>query len=682
MKNIPAIISFLGITVFATAAIVPAKSGTQADGISVTGSISLKTPGNPAETFSLTESGNGVLTPEHDLPLSIVKRTSSENEVTRIEISVTAEQLLYYNIGQCLGTGFDSDDCLYYMPGFWYRDNMRSPKSAPSFHTSDSWAVREDRISTPLTGIYNTKTGEYCTVLRIDDFGSDAQPCHTYGEVILSDDTSIGYTGFGNHSGESAVVFGFPYKEEPKSYIRKLTLAPAVQAFARLDAGETDTVVWEIRYGKAGSWSDFVAEVWKYSFDMSAPQPVKPKYGPEEAKDLLSRFFEQSYVGDFPLKYYSGVELRTADCKPNGKAELGFIGRVLLNAFNALEYGLEHSREDLVLQAESVFASYLEHGFTAGGLFRENVDFRKDPSGYEDGIYSIRRQSEAVCAILTYLDYEKDNGRRHPEWESRIKTVLDRFTVLQSADGSFPRKFDDALEIKDPSGGSTSSAVLPLAMGYRYFKDKDYLAAAELAAGYIERELISKADYFSSTLDANCEDKEASLYASTAMYYMSLAEKDKEKRSHYDSLCLESAYFALSWYYLWDVPFAQGQMLGDVGFKSRGWGNVSVENNHIDVFIFEFADVLDYLAEKFGESRFSEFTEVIRTSMLQLLPEKGSMYDIALEGYCPEVVQHTAWDYGKNGKGFYNDIFAPGWTVASLWQMLSPGRAEDYFNKK
>lgn len=32
----------------------------------------------------------------------------------------------------------------------------------------------------------------------------------------------------------------------------------------------------------------------------------------------------------------------------------------------------------------------------------------------------------------------------------------------------------------------------------------------------------------------------------------------------------------------------------------------------------------------------------------------------------PEVVQHTHWDYGRNGKGYYNNIFAPGWTVASL----------------
>lgn len=66
--------------------------------------------------------------------------------------------------------------------------------------------------------------------------------------------------------------------------------------------------------------------------------------------------------------------------------------------------------------------------------------------------------------------------------------------------------------------------------------------------------------------------------------------------------------------------------------------------------------------------------------MLQLMSRPDHMFNIAKVGYYPEVVQHTNWDYGKNGKGFYNDIFAPGWTVASLWQMLSPSRIEDFFS--
>ena len=46
-------------------------------------------------------------------------------------------------------------------------------------------------------------------------------------------------------------------------------------------------------------------------------------------------------------------------------------------------------------------------------------------------------------------------------------------------------------------------------MGWKYFGDKRYLAAAKRTVDYVERNIISKSDYFSSTLDANCEDKEA-----------------------------------------------------------------------------------------------------------------------------------------------------------------------------
>ena len=92
--------------------------------------------------------------------------------------------------------------------------------------------------------------------------------------------------------------------------------------------------------------------------------------------------------------------------------------------------------------------------------------------------------------------------------------------------------------------------------------------------------------------------------------------------------------------------------------------------------------MLDKLSAHYNEPRFAGFSEVIRSSMLQLLPKENNMFDIAKAGFYPEVVQHTTWDYGRNGKGFYNDIFAPGWTVASLWQMLSPDRVDNFFAKR
>lgn len=637
--------------------------------------ISLKIPGNPAVTYQLTgnPAGSGcenLVPSEEKIPVVISRKTESRGDTDRLTVTVSASEDIYFNFAQTVASGFNHADCQFYMPGFWYRRNLRSPREAPSFHTSDSWTVREDRLSTPLTGIFDEKTAEYMTVARLDDFKDEALTTHKEGEVIVSGKTSVGYTGFENVNGKSALSFGFPYHEAPKTYIRKLTLDPEVIAFQYLKKGESMSLVWEVKRSKVPDFSAFVAEVWNYSYDLYQPEPVETPYTPDVMKNVLSGFFTGSFVDQHELKYTSGVELQINTCESKGIAEVGFVGRVLLNAFNALEYGEQHNRPELVKNSLTIFDSYLEHGFTDSGFFREvvNYDYQADQT-----ILSIRRQSEGLYAVLYYLQYEKKQGRRHPEWETKTKHMLGQILKLQKENGSFPRKFRDDMSIVDDSGGSTPSATPMLVLASKYFKQKQYLESAKKTAQYLDDEIISRSDYFSSTLDANCEDKEASFYASTALYHLSLFTKGKESK-HYMELARKAAYFCLSWYYTWDVPFARGQMLGDIGLKTRGWGNVSVENNHIDVYIFDFAAILDWLSVNFEEPRFSAFSQVIKTSMCQLLPCEGHLCGIAKAGYYPEVVQHTNWNYGRNGKGFYNDIFAPGWTVASLWEMLTPER--------
>lgn len=648
----------------------------------ISASISLKVPGNDAKQYPLAlqkmQDGMYSCRASEKLPLDIIRQVVDKDGKQRITVTLKALENVYFNYGEQIKTGYKHSDCQFYMPGFWYRRNLRSPKEAPSFHTSDSWLVREDRLSTPLTAAFNPVSGTSMSVIRIDKFDKEALTTHKEGEVILSGETSIGYTGFCNVDGMTVLAYGFPYKEAPKTYIRKLTLAPAVEAFQLLRKGDSISMTWEVSERNAADFSECVQRTWEYCYDTNRPKPVDTPYTVDRMKEVMSNFFVESYVGNTPTHYYSGVELETATCANTDVAEVGFVGRTLLNAFNALEYGKQQNRQDLVDNANHIFDTYLQNGFSPAGFFNEVVHYNR---GFKETRHSIRRQSEGVYAILNYLNYEKQQKRKHPEWEKRIKGMLDSFLKLQNEDGSFPRKFKDDFSVVDASGGSTPSATLPLVMASKYFKDKRYLASAKHTVDYLEKELISKADYFSSTLDANCEDKEASLYAATAAYYLALVTKGEE-RAHYAGLAKKAAYFALSWYYTWDVPFAEGQMLGDIGLKTRGWGNVSVENNHIDVFIFEFADVLHWLSKEYNEPRFSDFAEVISTSMRQLLPYEGHMCGIAKVGYYPEVVQHTNWDYGRNGKGYYNNIFAPGWTVASLWELFTPGRAEQFLLKK
>ncbi|MCT4590558.1 MAG: hypothetical protein N4A71_22215 [Carboxylicivirga sp.] len=649
---------------------------TNAQPIRLRASVQLKIPGNKAIEYPLDLSVKDdrlIYQEPSACPIKITGQLKSVGRKKIYTITLKATNDVYFNFKQSiLANSFVQDDCQFLMPGFWYRKNLRSPKSAPSFHTSDSWLVREDRLSTPLTGVFNKKTGQYYTVLRGDKIKNAAYSAAQTGEVILSGNSDIGFTGFENCQGKTWISFGFPYREAPKTYVRKSTLAPSVTAFEKLCKGEEKTLTWIYYSGEASDYSDFIAQVWSSSFDYLKPQPVHTDLSFNQVKDVLSNYFLESYVATDDLNYYAGTHLSISECKSNGAAELGFLGRVLLNAFFALEYAEETGNQKMKKEAESIFDSYLKNGFTSSGYFREYVNYDHHN---EATVFSIRRQSEAAYAILKYLQYEKNKGRMHTMWETRLRTLFENFEKLQKANGSFPRKFDTNGKTIDESGGSTPSATIPLVMACKYFGNKNYLLRAKRTGRYLETEIITKGDYFSSTLDANCEDKEASLYAATAMYYLSLASKGKESKLYRD-LAKQAAYFALTWYYTWDVPFAQGQMLGDIGLKSRGWGNVSVENNHIDVFVFELFDVLNWLASTTNEHRFRAFSTVIKTSMMQLLPYPGHMCGIGKVGYYPEVVQHTNWDYGKNGKGFYNTQFAPGWTVASLWQLLSSNSCE------
>jgi hypothetical protein len=638
--------------------------------------LSLKQPGNKAVTYPLTRNGNH-LKASAQLPLTATCELIPEGQDSRLVVTLQAKERVYYNLGVSIPTDYATDDSEFYLPGFWYHKNLRSPREAPSFHTSKSWNFREDRLSSPLTGVYDSRSGSTLTVLRNEQARAEALTTHQEGEIILGGATTIGYLGFDNENSRVSLTFGYPWVETPKRYIRKLTLVNPATTFACLQPGEKVTLSWYIREGKAKDYGQFVADTWSYCMDRINPQPIDPLYSPKQMKAQMANYFRIAYVDKYALKYHSGSNLRCDDCLPADHVTLGFVGRVLLNAFNSLEYGEQTGEKELVDKGKAIFDSWLQYGFTAKGYFKEDMRISHGIPSDGDCIHSIRQQSEAVYAVLHYLNYEKQHGRQHKDWEQKMRTLLNQMLLLQKADGSFPRKYRDDNSDFDASGGSTPSATSTLVMGYKYFGDKRYLNAAKLTISYLEKNIISKSDYFSSTLDANCEDKEAAISAVTATYYLAMVTK-KQERQHYIDLCRQATYFALSWYYTWDVPFAKGQMLGDLGFRSRGWSNVSVENNHIDVFVFELPHIVKWLANETGEKRFSKMCEVIESSLCQLLPTEERKCGIAVPGFYPEVVQHTNWDYGRNGKGFYNDIFAAGWTVASLWELYSPQRTVNF----
>ena len=136
----------------------------------------LKQPGNPAECHVLHADACDAsrLYGTGPLPLEIRRDTVREEAGLRIVLTLKASEMCYYNIEQVIVSDCSESEALYYMPGFWYQRNQRSPAEAPSMQVSNSWQVRCDRLSTPLTGIFDPSSGRYQTIMRTDDCVCDA----------------------------------------------------------------------------------------------------------------------------------------------------------------------------------------------------------------------------------------------------------------------------------------------------------------------------------------------------------------------------------------------------------------------------------------------------------------------------------------------------------------------------
>ena len=383
----------------------------------------LKKPGNPAVSYKLSPNGNSAsgntvkwtMSGNRELPVVLKQDVSTQGDITTVTLTVTAKETVYYNLGcTYVMNGSAHDDCLFYMPGFWYHKNLRSPKEAPSFHTSDSWVVREDRLSTPLTGIFNAKSGEAYTVLRREDASADCVLQNLSGDVILTGETSLGYTGFRNVDGKSALEFGYPYREAPRRYIRKLTLIDPVRTFAKLDKGDSKSVTWQIRHGKYADYSAFIADVWKYSFDAMNPQLVASAYTDDQAKEIMTNYFKESYVDKYPLKFLSSPTMPVASCDSRPAAEIGFVGRTLLNAFNAIEYGEANNRPDLVEIGKNIFDS----GFDF------DIDLRLGAGAFVCG---------EETALMTSIEGNRGEPRPRPPFPA-VKGLFASPTILNNVE--------------------------------------------------------------------------------------------------------------------------------------------------------------------------------------------------------------------------------------------------------
>lgn len=546
-------------------------------------------------------------------------------------------------------------------PGLWYWGNRFTTAEAPSEHLGESWSFREDRLSIPavcartdtsLLALFNTGLPE-----------ADALE----GPVVSIEHMQIGSIAFIDEPSRKVLQYRRPYQETPYAYVGKYDLAPPVFSTILLEQEhpvEIEVTVCSSSDEGPTTVYDQLHWVNRIADQLYHPDSARRNITDEQILDVMKHYYRETYydtgsgICGFVGKEMavSGKDLRRCEF------EVGFIGRVLRNAAFSIEYGLKTAASEYIAYGRSIINSFTAER-SASGWFRESyigTERRWD----EPDRFFLRRQSEGALAIVDACTWCIEKQPEDHIWYEHARTVAENIIQLQETGegalrGSIPFSFDDRGHILDDRRVSTPSAV-PLLIEF-------YPGRALLAGEYVLRSMIDSVSFHSSSLDSHCEDKESGIIVLTAM--CQLHKLTSEKR--WLNAAVKTADYVLSWYYCWDVPMPKDSLLGSLSFRTSGWGNVSVENNHIDCYLFDLPENLQYLSEQTQDAFYQRKADFIYDAIVErLLEREGHSAGIQQLGMIPEVVQHTKWNYGTGSKGSYNDISAFGWTHASIWEAV------------
>ena len=197
-----------------------------------------------------------------------------------------------------------------------------------------------------------------------------------------------------------------------------------------------------------------------------------------------------------------------------------------------------------------------------------------------------RMEGEALFDLIDILDLLKKSGKGPvPVWEALAERALG-FLCLETSkkdDGTYPARWEyDGRPAPGPDNSSGLPCVSALVRGYSYFGNREYLEMAEAVFGrYYEKHMKTFDRPFSgATFDAECEDKEAGIYAFISASELWYATGNGTYREAADA----AAYWILTFVYFWETGFLPGTQCEKKGFRIIGWPGVSVQNHHLDVF--------------------------------------------------------------------------------------------------
>jgi hypothetical protein len=492
---------------------------------------------------------------------------------------------------------------------------------------------------------------------------------------------------------------GFPFREERTFCLD--TTGRGWAGFLPASAGRAGSVVYELSVPAAADLTEAIWEVTRRQWRAlgTAPTPLpRPLEEIEEHRFALTQQYFRAWTAAEDPREPAGylVHFSPRDGRTLGSLlEYGFTGAQSLLALAALRRGhrlgvplwVDRARRvnDFFVrqcQRPNGFADGLYdterhafvHWFTGilmpfqyagdeaalrGYLGSQMVDALAPIAARLRGVEGnyTRTMCEAVLTVLHAYEEERRHGVDQPEWLRAGERFGEFLLATQEADGSWYRAYSPAGEpLTEPAewfGTSPleqrSGTIFPipvLAMLHRLLGREEYAEAALRAADFVERTYVPDVLYCGG-LNDTAQLKSVKVDSTGVLFAMRalLAAYEVARREAHLDAAVRAAKVAASWMFLWDVPFPEGTLLADTGFRTTGWVvcDAIPGGSYVEDVFGEFVGDVVAVAEASGEVELVDVAELGLAGMQQGVSLPGAMLGYAAPGIQCEGYMTSYW---------------------------------------
>lgn len=612
-------------------------------------------------------------------------------EVDSTTNKIRLERELYIGRNANKSDGIQIKTYIPLMPGRWeFFIPAACYREYPLEKTGEEVNIMEERLPYPLILAYCPERKISQTLFRINTAEVSYQPQRFCGDMAYLHDTDLGSIGYYHKGTESKLIISLPYEEGPLSRALNSQLNPII-AFLPMNRERNMRVIYELKGFYDLDFNQACLEAYRYAYELNKPEPVKLPFSLKESviyrAEALERLVQQrNGYWFFHLNFNPregkekaptgfGRDFNTIQSNIFPRVvEYGFTGRQLNSAYVLMKLGRDMGRKQWYEKGEAVVKSFFEHCIKKKGFTYTLFDIEENkpfsPFGNElgsklhygvlnapEGNY-LRNMVEAANDLL--LAYEIAQKK---EWFEAVLDFSNFLTVIQDKDGAWYRAYTtEGKPITEPrswfgqmSLQQKAMSALPIAFLvklYQITKDETFLNSAQRAGDWVLENIVANDFYKGGTLDnANVIDKEA--MGLTLSGLLALFEGTGQER--YLEGAKRAGGLALTWNYLWDVPFEPGTRLAECNFKTRGWGGIDIiwAGSVVDIYSLSFCRDWYCLSQLTGDDLFEKIALLIMHGTQQMLSYPENLYGLIEPGMQEEgfAVSSLGRDEGLITKG-------------------------------